>query len=64
MKGDATREREEHKCRVRVNGFAPVIGKPYEGEPHVRFDEGAVENALWLIYWGTSQTERERQQIG
>ena len=19
-----------------------VIGKPYEGEPHVRFDEGAV----------------------
>jgi hypothetical protein len=23
--------------------FAPVIGKPYEGELHVRFDEGVVE---------------------
>jgi len=23
--------------------FAPAIGKPYEGKPHVRFDEGAVE---------------------
>ena len=22
--------------------FAPAIGKPYEGKPHVRFDEGAV----------------------
>ena len=23
--------------------FAPIIGKPYEGKPHVRFDEGVVE---------------------
>ncbi len=28
--------------------FAPVIGKPYEGKPHVRFDEGAVEIGLWI----------------
>jgi RNA-directed DNA polymerase len=26
-----------------VVSFAPVIGKPYEGKPHVRVDEGAVE---------------------
>jgi hypothetical protein len=28
--------------------FAPVIGKPYEGKSHVRFDEGAVEIGLWI----------------
>ena len=26
-----------------VLSFAPVIGKPYEGKLHVRFDEGALE---------------------
>ena len=29
------------------NAFAPAVGKPYEGEPHVRFDEGAVESWTW-----------------
>lgn len=28
---------------VLVLSFAPVIGKPYEGKLHVRFDEGALE---------------------
>jgi len=26
-----------------TTAFAPTVGKPYEGELHVRFDEGAVE---------------------
>jgi hypothetical protein len=36
----------EFECRQGA-AFAPVIGKPYEGKPHVRFDEGAVEIGLW-----------------
>jgi len=29
------------------NAFAPIVGKPYEGKLHVRFDEGAVESWTW-----------------
>ena len=29
---------------VNVNAFRKkIIGKPYEGKPHVRFDEGELE---------------------
>ena len=24
-----------------------ALGEPYEGEPHVRFDEGVLETELW-----------------
>jgi hypothetical protein len=27
-----------------------VIGKPCEGEPHARFDEGAVDKSTALLY--------------
>ena len=37
--------------------FAPVIGKPYEGEPHVRFDEGVVETG----YGGSSEAPFNRK---
>ncbi len=31
---------------TQVLSFAPAVGKPYEGEPHVRFDEGAKPAAV------------------
>jgi hypothetical protein len=31
---------------VDVLTFAPAVGKPYEGEPHVRFDEGVLDTRL------------------
>ena len=30
------------------------IGKPYAGEPHVRFDEGGQARACSLLYHGTT----------
>jgi len=27
-----------------------AIGKPYEGKPHVRFDEGVMERSITLLY--------------
>src|SRR4029453_16930645 len=32
-----------------VLSFAPAVGKPYEGKPHVRFDEGRWRRAVGLL---------------
>jgi putative transposase len=42
-----------------VLSFAPAVGKPYEGEPHVRFDEGAVETGRWSARPGHSPERGE-----
>src|SRR6266700_6928903 len=44
---------------TRVLSFAPAVGKPYEGEPHVRFDEGAAETGRWSARPGHSPERGE-----